>query len=295
MGVINPGNTLSFKSSDALFSRVNRRLKTFDAAGVLDQGEWYQLIKTVLDALGAAVYDECDAVVMIKDFKGPLPDNFSILYAAYKCTPNTIGVVDKKTLFPQTGFVFYIEETHQPYRECKNCLSAKKDFADGEKITIRTYIQGQPNILSFTNPKLLRLSGNAKSQCDPKCKNLFAKVPDEITISNGFIYTNFKEDSIFLKYQGLALDSETGLPMIPDNTIIEKAIEDYIIYRVFEDLWINNQVPDIENRYKVVRMNSDESFANARVWCKMPSFQSSINKIRNERKNLRIYQQIDWY
>lgn len=290
MSQINPANTLEFKSPDALFARVRKRLKSYDAAGLIDEGDFYYWIKEVIEKLGVSVYSELKAVVEVKNYKAELPEDFSILYAAYKCTP-TLSSDSKNTLFPQTGFVFYTEETHQPFRKCKGCYAAKIDYVEGDKITIRTYIEGQPMILNFSNPTLLTLSKNAKGICDDKCKNLFARSPYEITIDKGNIYTNFSEDSVYLEYFGIALDPESGLPLIPNNTWIERCIEDYMIYQIMESLWFNGDAPDMDKKYQVAKLNYEESLKSALYWVKLPSFQTAINLIRFQRKNLRIYQQ----
>ena len=294
MGTINPANNIGMKNTDSLFARIRKRLKSFDAAGLLDEGDWYYYVKTTLDDLGVAVYDEKQAVVHVCNFKGPMPEDFSILYAAYKCTPTRVDD-SKQTIFPQTGFVFYIDDTYQPYRKCHNCLSAKIDYQEGMKFTTRTFLEGQPVTYNYSNPMLLKLSGNVKGICDDKCKNLFGKSTFEITIDNGFLYTNFKEDSVFMKYWALPIDPESGLPMIPDNTKIERAIETRIIKEVYYEWIINGSVPDIDNRYKLVASEADDAMKDALFFCKMPSFQNMINKIRLDRKNLRIYQQIEWY
>lgn len=290
MSVINPGNNLQFKSNDALFARVRRRLRSFDNAGLLDEGEWYWYIKDMLDMIGASVYEEKEAIIMVKNYKGPLPDDFSYLYAAYKCTPSDGD--SKASLFPQTGFVFYIDETHEPYRQCKNCYSAKRDFIEGEKYTIRTYIQGEPIIMKFRQPTLLRLGPNAKSFCTKDCKNIFANCPDEITIDKNTLYTNFDQDGVLIKYYALPLDPATGLPLIPDNTFYEKAIEDYIIFRTMQDLWLNSEVPDFDRKYQVIEAMHKESFGQAQFISKLPTFQNTIEKIRVDRKNLRTYFQM---
>jgi hypothetical protein len=289
MSVINPANTLEFVSTDSLFARVRKRLRSYDAVGILDEGDWYYYIKEVLDRLGVAVYQESEAVLFVKNFKAPLPENFSTLYAAYKCTPTVLE--SKNQIFPQTGFVFYIEETHEPYKKCGTGWYATKEVVDGDKITIRSYIEGQPTLISFSSPLLLRLSANAKGICDGKCENLFARTPHEITIDKGFVYANFDNDSIYMKYFGFPLDKETGLPLIPSNSYIEKAIEDYIVYRIFEDFLFNGDVPDIQNKYQLARANSDDSMKSALYLTKHPSFQTTINYIRQQRKNLSIYQQ----
>lgn len=291
MSTINPGNNLQFKGTDALFGRIRKRLSSYDAVGLVDEGDFYWYIKEIIEKLGVAVYEEAQVAILIKDFKGPMPDNFSYLYAAYKCTPTILDSGSKQTVFPQHGFVFYIDETHEPYRKCANCAAAKIDFIEGEKITVRTFLEGQPAILRFSNPMLLQLSGNVKGICDSKCANLFCKSPHEITIDKKTIYTNFDNDSVLMKYYGMAIDRETRLPLIPDSTWIEKCLEDYIIYRIMEDLWFNGNAPDIDKKYQVAKLNSDESLKAALYYCKLPSFQNVINKIRIDRKNLRIYNQ----
>jgi hypothetical protein len=283
MSVINPGNTLEFKSSESIFARIRKRLKSYDNVGVLDEGDWYYYIKEVLDKLGASVYNECEAVLTIDNFKACLPEDFSYLYAAYKCTSNGI-----EGTLPQTGFVFYIDETHEAYKKGTGWNSTKEII--GDKITIRTYIEGVESSISYSNPCLLRLSGNNSRVCDSDCQNIFAKSIDEITINNSRVYTNFNDGCILMKYYALPLDKESGLPLIPDNPRIEKAIEDYIVYRIFEDFYFNGDVPDIQNKYQLARANNDDSIKEALYWCKFPTFQNAINKIRVDRKRFSIYQ-----
>jgi hypothetical protein len=291
MSLINPANTLNFKSTDNLFARVRKKLKSYNAAGLIDEGDFYYWIKEVIEKLGVSVYDEHQAIMSIEAFKAPLPDNFSYLYAAYKCTPSAVDNSSHNTLFPQTGFVFYTEETHEPFRKCKNCYAAKIDYVHGDKITIRTYIEGQPFVLNFTNPLLLRLSKNVKGMCHDESPNLSCRSQSEITLNKGFMHTNFDKDCVYIEYYGLAIDPESGLPMVPDNTFIEKCIEDYIIYQIIEALWFNGEAPDMDKRYQVAKANYEESLKSALYYVKLPAFQTIINKIRFDRKNLRVYQQ----
>jgi hypothetical protein len=293
MSLINPANNLEFKKNDALFARIRRRLRSFDNAGLLDEGDWYWYIKDMLDMIGVSVYEEKEAMVMIKNYRGPMPEDFSYLYSAYKCTP-TDSSGSKNTLFPQTGFVFYIDETHEPYRQCKNCYAAKRDFVEGEKYTIRTYIQGEPRIINFREPTLLRLGPNSKSHCTKDCKNktILGSCPDEITIDKGTVYANFESDGVLIKYYALPLDPETGLPLIPDNTFYEKAIEDYIIYRTLSDMYLNSEIPDFDRKLQFVQAEYEKSFGQAQFVSKLPTFQNTVNRIRFERNNLRTFFQM---
>ncbi len=85
--MINPYENINFKSSSFLFSKVKRDLHTFADANLIDEGEFHQYVKDVLRTFGISVYKEDEAVIAVRDFQGKLPDNFSVLYAAYKCTP----------------------------------------------------------------------------------------------------------------------------------------------------------------------------------------------------------------
>jgi hypothetical protein len=286
MSVINPANDIQFKSTDALFARVRKRLRSYDMAGVLDEGDWYWYVKEVLDSLGVAVYREAEAITYAKDFKAPLPEDFSTLYAAYKCTPDS--GTSKSTKTRLQGTVMYLEHSCQSYNKTRSCGADKIVY--GDKITTQYIVEGVPTTTNFTkSPFLLSLAGNVRGVCDSNCANLRAKSSEHISIQKPFIYTNF-DDAIYLKYFAFPLDPETGLPEIPDVSVIEKAIETYIIYSVFNDFVINGEIPDIERKYGLVKQQADEAYANARTYVKMPSFQNIINKIRKDRKNLDFYQ-----
>lgn len=296
MGVIDPNNMLTFQSTDRLFARVRKRLNSFDAAGILDEGDFYYYIKEVIEQLGVSVYEEHQVLLPVVHFRTPRPDNFSYIYAAYSTSPVTTTTQSKQTCFPQEGFALYMEDTWQPYRQCKNCLATKFEFAEGQSLRSRTYVQGQPNVINYNRPMLLRLGTNSKRlmyEGSPH-HNHHGGCSDEITIDQNYIHTTFEAGSIFMKYYGMALDPESGLPMIPSSTFIEKAIEDYIIYRIIEDIWFNGVVPDMDARYKMARANTDDSMKTAMYYSKLPSFQTAINYIRVQRKNLRIYTQTNF-
>jgi len=302
MGVIDPNNMLKFESTDRLFARIKKRLSSFDAAGTIDEGDFYYYVKEVMEKLGVATSEEGQVLLEVKHHKTPLPDNFVYLYAAYSTSPISVTSQSKQDCFPQEGFAMYLEDTWQPFKQCKgnNCLSAKFDFVEGEVLRSRTYIHGKPNTINYNRPILLRLGSNARKIVHPNpelnidAEHFRHKDMYEITIHNGFIHTNFEEGHIFMKYYGFAMDEESGLPLVPNNTFIEKALEDYIVYRILEDMWFNGIVPDLDNRYKIARANSDDSMRAALYYCKLPSFNEAINYIRVQRKNLRIYNQTNF-
>lgn len=296
MSVITGESTQYFKSASALFSKAKRFLSTYDTANLIDEGEFPTYVKEVLRLLGVGVYKEQDAVLRVKNFKAVLPDDFAVLYAAYKCTP---GFTQKDLIHPQGGLSVFNDITWEVLGSKNGCeieMCRRDDDKVLERITVRRYVEEKNTVIAnLMNPILLRLSPNVKrNKCTEDCENILASAPYEITISDGFLYTNFDKDCIYIKYYGLALD-ESGVPEIPDVERIEKAIEWYIIYQLSLKWWFNNQVPDLEKRWQYAEVQYNNWFEQARYERKLPSFSRMINLIRRQRSTnkVQLMRQID--
>lgn len=295
MGVITAESNNYFKPASGLFSRVNRFLSTYGTANLIDEGEFPTYVKEVLRELGIGVYKEQDAVIKVKNFKAPLPKDFSVLYAAYKCTPS---FNEKDRIHPQGGASVFSDITWEVLGTTDGCEvdCCTNDSKIIEKVTVRRYVETKAESSgSFTNPILLRLSPNVKAdKCTEDCQNLLASSAFEITINNGFIFTNFDKDHIYIKYWGMATD-ENGVPEIPDIEKVEKAIEWYIIWQLSLKWWFNNQVPDLERRWQYAEQQYNDWFEKARYERKMPSFSRMVNWIRRNRgtNKVQLFSQMD--
>lgn len=295
MSVISPEGFNLFKSSSILYSKVKRFLKSYGTVNLIDDGEFPVYVKEVLRSLGIGVYEEKEAVVKVKNFKAVLPKGFSVLYAAYKCTPT---VSSKDMVHPQGGASIFNDITWEildASEGCEiDCCEANNKII--EKVTVRQFVKEQAVTRSFVNPVLLRLSPNVKrDKCMNDCQNLLATSIYEITIDNGFIYTNFDEDCIYIKYYALPLDEE-GRPSIPDIEHVEKAIEWYIIYQTSLQWWFNSSVPDLEKRWQYAEAKYNEYYDKAKNYIKTPSFARMVNLIRRQRSTnkVAIMRQIDY-
>lgn len=165
----------------------------------------------------------------------------------------------------------------------ENC-SIASDF-DGKvlkKVTTQMYINDSNHFLDYINPILLRLSPNVKSRCSEDALNLISTSPYEMTIDDNKIRVNFDNDNIYLKYYAFPLD-EKGLPMIPDNQFILKAVEKYIKYQLLLNWWYNGEVADISNKWQKAEQEYNQAFAEAKFQLKLPSFSSLVDTIRNRR------------
>src|SRR5690348_9892004 len=89
MGVINAENLLQFKSSQQMFDRIKKRLSSFDAEDLIDDGDFHEHVVYILGELGLAVHRECEAILHVKNNKVKLPSNFRTFHAAWQA--NTRG------------------------------------------------------------------------------------------------------------------------------------------------------------------------------------------------------------
>lgn len=289
MGVINPENLLSFRSSSTLFNRVTDKLKSFDSQNMIDTGTFYEHVSYILNQLGAAVYKECEALVPVKDFKAELPCNFKLWYAAYKCHPEintTVPDINEQNNFGQPWiFMQNIEQSSICPENC--CISCNRSN-EKSRIVVRTFVNGTNTDFCFREPMPLFLSPNVKDKCAPHCMKVAHAGWNEVTIVDNIMRTRFDNDCIYMQYYGLPIDSDF-LPMIPDEESIEKAIEYYIYTMLFEEWYLNSSVPNIVQQLQYVTTQYDYYFKQARYWCRLPSFQKMIQMIKVQRGNNKFY------
>lgn len=284
MGVINAENLLSFRSSAELFNRVKKRLSSFDAQNMIDEGDFYEYVVEILERLGLSVYGECEAVIHVRDFKAKLPCNFRYWYAAYKVHPE-VGFVP--SINEQRPWIWY--QDNEISTICKsgngNCCISCQDDPNGreiQKVVVRTFVNGDEfRDQCFREPLPLFLSPNVKDKCSPHAKKVVPSAWNEVTIDHDrTMHFRFKEDEVYMQYYGLPFD-ENFLPMIPDHTIYEKAIEYYIYTMLFETFYLNSSVPNIANQLKYVKEEFDRNYMPmALYFSKLPSFQRTVQSIK---------------
>ena len=293
MGVISATNNTIFRDSSIMISNVKRFLRSYNAFNLINEEEFYRYIKEIVSQLGMGVYKEEQAIVHIGKFKGVLPLNFTQLYSAYKLTPSFNH--EDRIHEQSNGYAIFSDVSSELLIAGKDSCEISccdKDDKTIEKITVRNFVK--EGFINFNNPILLHLSPNVKKGLlVDDSPNLWATSLFEITIDDKFVYTNFQNDGIYIKYYGLPLDPESGLPQIPNINSVEKAIEWYIIYQTLLQLWFNTEVPDIQTKWQKAEIEYKEWFAQALYEVKLPTFQSMVDKVRFNRGNLQVFRQID--
>lgn len=292
MGKINPENMLAFKSTQSMFDRISKRLSSYDAMNLIDTGDFHKLVADCVSSLGQGVLQECEAVVPIKDGKGKLPVNLKIWHAAFKCHSDR-GSHTTQSVNEQQPWIFMYQTEISQF--CPNTCKFEHKYDEANaRIVIRTFVNGEESTSCYRNPVLLKLSPNVrKKDCSVDCPSIFGACEDEITVDNGYVYTKFKEDGVFLQYYGLPID-EDGLPMIPDNEHVEKAVEYYIYSQLFEEFYWNSTVPGVANFLQDARIQYDFHWKQAKYWANLPSFQKMINSVRKAKSRRQFfYSQFD--
>lgn len=132
----------------------------------------------------------------------------------------------------------YFDEVNQEYiTTCDPKIVTEKIIIDNSHVNF------------YYSPKWLSLvKGIGKDGIDSKCLNLHPSIrntyPDEISITNGVINTNFSKGQIYIQYNALATDEE-GEIIIPEYTTgdIYQYLLTYCKVQIAEDLILNNKNP----------------------------------------------------
>lgn len=277
-------NTLSpniFKSTFFIYSEIKRFLKSFDAANMIDEGEFPTYVKHILDSLGLGVYKEEDTILHLKNKKAKLPDNFKSEYFIYKCNP--LNNVTKDIL--QSQFKFRTEVsvsllTPNCFNEYEYVSSNKKEIV--EEISFKTYVSEKDKI-DFKNFMLLVPSTNVGT----KLKSRY----NEYSIKDGYIYTNIStkdddtdDDYLYIRYYSFPVDSDGNIEIL-DIQQLENCIKWYIIYQILLSNWFNSAIPDIQNKWQKAEQEYNKALGEVKYYLKLPQFKTLVNTIRTNRSN----------
>lgn len=290
MGVINAENTLTFESSQMLFDKVKKRLSSYDALGLIDDGDFYDHVYFVLEELGLGVYKECEAVIPICGGAGQLPKNLRIHHVTYKLKGDH---GNPPSINEQKPWIYYTDTEYS-----KNCLNKCCIECVGEesktKVVVRTFVNGEDDCQTrrYSNLQPMVLSSNVRSKkfklTDGHC-DIFRSHNNEFTITDDRkIHVHFDTGELYMQYYGLPFD-ENELPMVPDQKDISAAIEYRIYSQLFEEFMWNSTVPGVQAFLQDARNQFEFHFQQARYWSKLPTFQRMIQSIRRQRNRNKFW------
>lgn len=284
MNKISGTNTVQFKSTEEVFGSIHEELSSFSEAGILDEGLFFKWVNDVLGKFGMAYYSEEIAIIPIAQYKAQLPKNFKTFYAAYSCDYLSSNSSDNK----RGLFSYYTDIITQELCVNNCCITADPCLTSEKRVTVENYVQGNPIRTLFSNFQLLTLGNDAiREICEFHGLNRQEYGnPNQISVANGHINTNFNNGYLYLFYYGLPVDPKRGLPLIPNAPRIEQAIEAYITYRIFRKMWLNNESPDLERKVAKLEQEKDDAMASAFIETNTPSYQSLKKKININKQSL---------
>lgn len=100
----------------------------------------------------------------------------------------------------------------------------------------------------------------------------------EYFINSNYIHTNICDGKVYIQYTSIPLD-DCGMPAVPDNQKIIRAISDYIIERIAFRMMLTDELS--AQKYRIIKQQKDWSVASA---------QSEANKITPAKMQLLMNQ-----
>lgn len=266
---------MNFISSEQLIARVSKQLNSFQSSGLLDEGDFYRWIKEVLGMLNVPAYSPVHTIQSIDDNKMLIPDDMDQLWSIWRYEEKNENYNDE----------FHLQRTHRkPVLKdyCTTCEDECKIIHCEDIIETKYYVHEKAYKKQYHGGQLLHLKNYKVDKCLKDSISIRNNNSLEVTMDSNYFYFNFEGGAIYLQYYAYQLD-ENGLPMIPDVVKIERAIETYIIYRFFQELYWNGTI-DALQRMQVAEQSYNMSFAIARAWVKLPSFNTLVD-FALQRKN----------
>lgn len=320
------GRDFNLVSSERLMARIQDELSTYSANGLLDTGRLYSQLKWFATNLGLAVYGYDELVINLNNYRAELPCNFYLLDSAWLCENNWRNSgqfdgcgtgADGQVLNFQAKSQVYTERICEDVINPGNCslsptansiypVSVNACVQDKvlNRTTTREYVASNPNNeynRTWHNPRLLRLNNkkSIRQMCSGRCANMFSHYPEEISISmqNGsyYLYSTLQHPTIYIKYYAYPIDAESGLPLVPEDAILQEALYWHLVHYFIQGLFINGEDNNLENKLKYLTQKREESLGAALSYIKLPSYNTMIEMGRRVRNKWNSYEVLQTY
>lgn len=247
-----------------LFAEVKNTFKSYDEEGLIDDISLRLWLKNELRRFGNNIMIFSDDIIKISNGKGKLPEDFwQLKYAerydsyVYKCKEEDKDILQNSFFWKQT-------------------IEREKRFVDGKCVEdelvkcVReeVYFNDKRMELFYNNPRPLKLKRNVDSKAITKdCVNLPNRLKhikcNEITIKGDYLYTDFKDGYVFIKYRAIPMiNGEIYIPETKHNRL-QIYLEYFLKWKLAEDLWLNNDDPNLANKIQYLAQMAQDNFGLA--------------------------------
>lgn len=198
---------------------IKGSMEQYNSAGLIDDLSIYNWMIEGMNEFSTLPTIRIEYIINVRNNKGTLPDGFKSLYSAVKCEPYACTIdEDKPVDVLQDIYHYKVRELkNEDWNFCNPCDIQETDTCVVEKVYFHNGTRGNFYYNNLEPLKLRLTSHTRKSKCDSNCLNFSVNnAQNEISINEKTIYTNFKEGSVFIVYNGYEED-EDGFIMIPES------------------------------------------------------------------------------
>lgn len=259
----------------------------YEEAGLIDHISLRTWIKNELKRFGGNLTTRQETLLHISNNKAKMPDDFWQLYFAMQCNIEAYSCDDPEKKLQNS---FFYKERVEGIQEWDN---GNESYENTTYKYLREdfYFNDARATFYYGNPTLLKLTkGFKKSLCASECPNLKiidgASSINEINIKGDYLYANFKEGTIYMRYDGFVKD-EDGFIIIPETQ--HSRLKEYLIYycrtRVLEDLIIGDDDPNKVRMLEYFNTKTIAAFGLAMTEVKMEALGQDWKRVvRNKQR-----------
>lgn len=259
----------NYISVESVIANVRLRLRSFDEPGLLTDSTMIANAEYVISRAGYSLEEHKMVMLDVEDRKAEIPTDLSFVEHLYK-----YDIQDPKEPFNTRRYYLggpNVQKMTSVDTLKKYCFKKCTLEETTEEIIRTLFFEVQEPIKQKFNNKLeLKYTDNISESTNSK---LFCTSEDYYTIKGNHFLFNFDQGFVLLKYTGRAYD-EDGYPLVEDDPVLIRAIEDYVLLKELETIYYNGEV-DVQQRLMLARTESIKSLDEAITLNKIPSYQRS--------------------
>jgi hypothetical protein len=303
--------TLKYRTFDQLLEEVSVDLNTFALENMIEPQQLIKLVRKLNYELGLRINQQREILLDVHHGKVKLPDdfytfNFGLIcgeyvhYSSYPTGGTHIEEIPYHEFPSKTNLNCCEAPAHQPC--CYNgkegvCVTHNPSQPYGDTCTpprmvkprvfvnckgdayelVQIVNPTQTRVYKYTRP--LRMKPSQEIECD--CPNLYHNTTDEGWIKFGFLYTTFKEGTVYLNYQG-QLEDDNGNLLVPDHELLNEYYEYALKERILENLFMNGE--DVAQRLQLIVPKLKMARNNALSLVNTPNFRELEKLWESNRK-----------
>lgn len=262
---------MKYKSAQDIFDSVQEELDVYAQEGKIDTSKLIKVIKECNAFLNLDINDEKNVLLEVKNYKVKLPNDFIALNFAILC--KIVKYSDNKP----SGFqVEYKDVTCKDKSPCALC-TCESDC--GEFVIFQ---KCPDSFVEYTYYDLVKLVGTPTGVINSGCFNLTAQSINEISIKNGWLYSNFESGFIYINYVSDMVDEDGNLLVI-DHDLINPYYEASCIYKIYRTLYSNHEGDELQ-RMQFWKQELKEAKALAANVRSTPEYNVLTDLFRHNRK-----------